>query len=53
MDIEIFGSPEGKEVLGRFFQNEANLERTRTNALKILEGLKDKFPTVKKWGVFG
>ncbi|KAF3310418.1 hypothetical protein TWF173_009532 [Orbilia oligospora] len=53
MDVKLFESPEGKEALGSFFQNEANLEKTRTNALNILEGLKEKFPTVKKWGIFG
>ncbi|KAF3290271.1 hypothetical protein TWF132_007064 [Orbilia oligospora] len=53
MDVKLFESPEGKEALGSFFRNEANLEKTRTNALNILEGLKEKFPTVKKWGIFG
>ncbi|KAK6537030.1 hypothetical protein TWF281_001233 [Arthrobotrys megalospora] len=53
MDLELFGKPEGKEALASFFQNEANLETTKASALKVLEGLKQKFPSVKKWGIFG
>ncbi|KAK6503571.1 hypothetical protein TWF481_008585 [Arthrobotrys musiformis] len=53
MDVKLFESPEGKEALGSFFQNEGDQEKAKTNALKVLAGLKQKFPTVKKWGIFG
>ncbi|EPS36935.1 hypothetical protein H072_9518 [Dactylellina haptotyla CBS 200.50] len=44
---------EDKAAFGSFFSNEAAFPKTTETALKVLAGLKEKYPDVKKWGVFG
>ncbi|KAF3902409.1 hypothetical protein ABW20_dc0109673 [Dactylellina cionopaga] len=55
MDINKFPpkTDEDKQAIGNFFKNQADIPKTQETALKVLEGLKGKYPSVKKWGIFG
>ncbi|KAF3941642.1 hypothetical protein ABW19_dt0201630 [Dactylella cylindrospora] len=44
---------EKKEKLTSFFKNEAAIPLTTETATKVVTGLKEKYPTVEKWGIFG
>lgn len=53
IDIIPPNTEEKKTRLGSFFQNEGALPRTAETTTKVLAGVKEKFPEVTSWGVFG
>lgn len=55
MDINTFppDTDEKKEKLGAFFSTKADVSATVAAASEVLTALKEKYPTVEKWGVLG